>query len=100
VEYKVRLDTLVRRQIIGWKLSDGLLVDVHLRLNDELPCSPTSLMRKDPAWFDSNGMVYGFELIDPDNRMLVHAFCFQVFYHADEETLLVARAAHVAAEGI
>src|SRR5205823_5393910 len=64
VEYKIRLDALVRRQIIGWKLSDSLLVDVHLYLNDELPRSPTSFLRKDPAWFGSDGMVYGFDLID------------------------------------
>ena len=53
-----------------------------------------------PNWFDSDGMVYGFDLIDPENRMLVHAFRFQVFYHADEQTLLVTRGAHVAAEGM
>ena len=99
MEYKIRLDALVRRQIIRWKLADSLMVDVYLRLNDELPRSPTSILQKDPTWFGNEGMVYGFDLIDPDNRMLVHAFRFQVFYHADEETLLVARAAHVAAEG-
>jgi hypothetical protein len=100
VEYKVRLDALVRRQMIAWRLSDSLLVDVHLRLNDELPSSPTSFLRRDPTWFDSDGMVYGFDLIDRENRMLVHAFRFQVFYHADEQTLLVTRGAHVAAEGL
>src|SRR5450755_1284843 len=41
VEYKVRLDALVRRQIIRWNLPDGLLVDVYLRLNDVLALSPT-----------------------------------------------------------
>jgi len=35
---------------------------------------------------------YGFELIDPQNRLLVHVFRSQVFYHADEQTPLVARA--------
>lgn len=100
MEYKIRLDALVRRQMIGWKLSDSLLVDVHLRLQDDLPRSPTTYLRQDSAWFDSEGMVYGFDLIDPDNRMLVHAFRFQVFYHADEQTLLVTRGAHVAAEGM
>src|SRR2546430_15489249 len=100
VEYKIRLDALVRRQMIRWKLSDNLLVDVHLRLNDELPRSPTSFLRQDPTWFDSDGMVYGFDLIDPENRMLVHAFRFQIFYLADERTLLVARRAHVSAEGM
>ena len=99
VDYKARLDALVRRQMIQWKLSDSLLVDIHLHLNDELLRSPTSFLRLDPTWFESAGMVYGFDLIDPENRMLVHAFRFQVFYDADEQTLLVMRA-HVAAEGL
>jgi hypothetical protein len=100
VEYKVRLDALVRRQIIGWKLSDSLLVDVHVRLSDELPLSPTTLLLSDPTWFSGKGMVYGFDLVDPANRMLVHAFRFQIFYHANEQTLLVSRGAHVTAEGL
>jgi hypothetical protein len=100
VEYKVRLDALVRRQMIRWQLSDSLLVDVHLRLNDQLSRSPSSLLRQDPTWFEGEGMVYGFDLIDPENRLLVHAFRFQVFYHADEQTLLVARGAHVTAVGM
>ena len=100
MEYKTRLDPLVRRQLIHWGLSDGLLVDVHLRLSDELARSPTTFLSKDPAWFGGEGMVYGFDLIDPDKRMLVHAFRFQIFYHPDEQTLLVARGAHVTAEGM
>jgi hypothetical protein len=99
VEYKIRLDALVRRQMIRWNLPDSLLVDVHLRLNDELPLFPATVLRSDPSSFDGEGMVYGFDLIDPNNRLLVHAFRFQVFYHADEQTLLVTRGAHVAAEG-
>jgi hypothetical protein len=100
VEYTIRLDALVRRQMIRWNLPDSLLVDIHLRLNDELSLSPASVLQNDPNCFGGDGMVYGFDLIDPNNRMLVHAFRFQVFYHADEQTLLVARGAHVAAEGL
>jgi len=86
--------------MIRWSLPDRLLVDVHLRLNDELPRSPTTFLQNDPAWFAGEGMVYGFDLIDPGNRMLVHAFRFQVFYHPDEQTLLVTRGAHITAEGM
>ena len=100
VEYRTRLDPLVRRQLNRWKLPDSLLVDVHLRLNDDLPRSPTTFLQQEPTWFDAEGMIYGFDLIDPHNRMLVHAFRFQVFYHSDEQTLLVTRGAHVAAEGM
>ena len=100
MEYRVRLDALVRRQLIRWSLPESLLVDVHLRLNDELPHSPTTFLQQDRAWFEDQGMIYGFEIVDPKNRMLVHAFRFQVFYHADEQTLLVMRGAHVTGEGI
>ena len=86
--------------MIHWKLPDTLLVDVHLRLNDELPRSPTTFLQQDQAWFDAEGMVYGFDIVDPTNRMLVHAFRFQVFYHAGEQTLIVACGAHVTAEGM
>ena len=34
-------------------------------------------------------MTYQFKLIDPQNRMRVHFFRFQVFYGADEQTLFV-----------
>jgi hypothetical protein len=98
VSYVVRHDPLVRRQTAHWGLPDGLLVDVHLRL-DDLRRSPAELLRKDPSLFEGEGMVYGFDLIDPTNRLRVHAFRFQVFYHADEQTLIVARGAHIVAEG-
>lgn len=100
MEYKTRLDPLVRRQIARWGLSDGLLVDVHLRLNDELPHAPATFLSKDSTRFGGEGMVYGFDLIDPNNRMLVHVFRFQVFYLPDEQTLLITRGAHVTAQGI
>jgi hypothetical protein len=99
VPFKVRLDALVRRQIAGWHLPESLLIDVHLR-SDDLPRAPAELLRRDPDWFSGEGMVHGFDLIDPVNRMLVHAFRFQVFYLPDEETLLVARGAHVTGEGL
>ena len=100
MEYKVRLDALVRRQLIHWNLPDSLLVDVHLRLIDELTLAPKSFPHTDPDSFAGEGMVYGFDFVDPANRLLVHAFRFQVFYHADEQTLLVTRGAHVSGEGL
>jgi len=94
------LDALVRRQIIRWQLTDALLVEVHLHLNEELTLSPIQLLQRDPTWFDNEGMIYTFDLIDPTNRMLVHAFRFQVFYQSDEQTLLVARGIHMTAMGL
>ena len=99
MEYRTRIDSLTNRQIAGWGLADALFVDVHLRLNDELPRSPTTFLRRDPTLFDGAGMVYPLQMIDPGNRMRVHSFWFQVFYGADEQTLFVARGAHLIAEG-
>ncbi len=88
MSYRIRLDTLVQRQIVGWRLSDSLFVDVHLRLND-LANSPKDMLRPNTDLFDFRGMRYGFDLVDPDNRMLVHAFRFQVFYHSESGRLSV-----------
>jgi hypothetical protein len=38
-------------------------------------------------------------LIDPENRLLKHRFLFQVFYHSDEQTLLVRRGAYITTIG-
>lgn len=100
VEYQVRLDALVRRQVISWKLSDSLLVEVHLRLQNDLARSPKTSLTHDSTVFGGQGMVYDARLIDPFNRLLIHAFRFQVFYHSDEQTLLVTRGAHVTAQGM
>jgi hypothetical protein len=99
VQYRTRLDPLVHRQIIHWGVGDLLIVDVHLRLNQELPRSPKTHLRRDVSPFSGEGMVYEFDLIDPQNRMRVHQFLFQVFYAPDEQTLLVTRGAHRIAEG-
>lgn len=45
-------------------------------------------------------MVFRIDIIDPANRLLVHGFRFQVFYHADEQTLIVSRGAHVTGTGL
>ncbi len=101
LEYRVRLDPLVHRQIVGWKLYEGLLVDVHMRLNEELPQSPRSVLQKESReLFENEGMLYRFQLIDPENRMLVHDFIFKIKYRSDEQTLLVVRRAHKTSEGV
>ncbi len=100
MSYKTTLLPLVKRQIRSWGLSDYLWVEVELRLTERLPQSPTSYLHLDPTLFEGEGMVYGFGLIDPENRLLVHGFRFQVFYHADEQTLIVPRGGHVAGTGL
>ncbi len=99
MSYITRLDPLVFRQLVRWGLSDSVRVEAHLRLNDRLPRSPATLLVRDPSLFEGEGMTYQFDLIDPENRLLEHRFAFQVFYHADEQTLIVHRGIHVARTG-
>jgi hypothetical protein len=86
--------------VVSWGLPDSLFVEVHLHLAERLPKAPTGLLFNDPALFEGDGMVYGFNCIDPGNRLVEHAFRFQVRYHADEQTLIVLRGAHVSAQGL
>ena len=99
MSYITRLDPLVYRQLVRWGLSDAVRVEVHLHLNDRLPRSPTALLIRDPSLFEDEGMTYQFELIDPENRLLEHHFLFQVFYHADEQTLIIRRGIHITRTG-
>jgi hypothetical protein len=98
VAYRVVLDPLVRRQLIGWGLPDGVLVDVHLRLTDDLSTHPALVLERRQAPFD--GMQYRFEMIDPDNRLCVHAFAFHILYGQDEEALHVACGAYLRSFGV
>ena len=99
MNYKTTLLALVKRQIRSWGLSDFLWVEVELRLNEQLPQSPTSHLYLDRTLFEGEGMIYEFRLIDPENRLRVHNFLFQIFYRSDEQTLIVRRGAHVTATG-
>jgi hypothetical protein len=100
VTYRILVDPAARRHVQSWGLSDYLWVEVELRLNERPPQAPTTLLERDPSLFGGEGMAYKFRLIDPDNRMRVHFFVFQVFYHADEATLLVTRGARLISEGL
>ncbi len=85
--YKVRIAGLVLRRIHSWGLPDAVLVEVHLRLRERLVQQPAlQLVSGDGP---DRGMFYTFAMIDPDNRLCVHQFAFQVFYETDEETLSV-----------
>ena len=96
--YRTVIRPSVQKKIATWGLSDYVLVDVYLRLRELLPADPLrNLMRvADP--FD--GMVYRFELIDPENRFREYVFFFLVVYGQDEETLCVVNAGYLRSEGI
>src|SRR5262249_36136441 len=67
---------------------DFVFVEVHLRLNEDLPRGAPGNLLQVAAPFD--GLVYFFEMVDPENRLVNHAFAFHILVRADEETLLVA----------
>src|SRR5438067_683475 len=79
--------------ISGWSLSDFLLVEVHLRINESLPAgAPGNLVRATEPF---DGMVYFFEMVDPQNRLANHVFVFHVLFAMDEQTLRVIDGVHV-----
>lgn len=98
MSYRTRIRPLAARQIASWGLSDFVWTEVYLRLNEALPADPRQYLRREDDPFD--GMAYRFSFIDPENRLCRHGFVFQVFFGADEETLLVSRGAYVRAVGI
>jgi hypothetical protein len=97
VAYTVRVLPAVARRIASWGLSDPVLVEVYLRL-EALRNTPADHLRRERRPFD--GMVWRFNLIDPDNRIQQHFFCFQVLYGQDEQTLMVARGAYIRTVGV
>ena len=90
MSFKVVLTNLVKRQITSWQLPDKILVDVHLRLAD-LSTTPSDRLVRMTTPFD--GMVFPLEIIDPDNRLRVFQFLFDVCYGQDEVSLIVRRGA-------
>jgi hypothetical protein len=84
--YTVVLPPAVNRQIAGLGLPDFVFVEVHLRLATLRDRPADSLVRLTVPF---DGMGFGFEMIDPTNRLCVHRFLFPVVYAADEERLVV-----------
>jgi hypothetical protein len=87
MSFAVRFRRSVRRRIARWNLPDDLLVEVFLRLTEDLSTTPSQLLRRTTAPFD--GMAYTFPAVDRSNRVYGYAFIFHVRYGADEQTLWV-----------
>jgi hypothetical protein len=98
VSYKVQLTDRVRRQIASWNLPDAVLVEVYLRLRERLAENPTDQLIRTPDPFD--GLVYAFEMVDPQNRLSVYRLFFHVIYGQDEETLYVLNGAMLYSFGL
>jgi hypothetical protein len=91
--YRAELAPGIGATINSWGLPDFVFVEVHLRLRESLPeGAPCNLLRV-AAPFD--GLVYFFEMVDPENRFVTHAFAFHVVFLADEETIRVVSASYL-----
>ena len=95
---KVEWPSRLTGQLARLGLPDGVLVEVYHRLRDEFIPDPLRYLRRMLEPFD--GLVYSFALIDPDNRFSEHHLYFHVFYHQDEERLIVSRVAYIRSIGI
>ena len=92
MSFTVRLRRGVRRQIARWHLPDPILMDVYLRLQDDLTGQPANLLQRSAAPFD--GMTYTFAAGDRSNRAYLYLFTFHVKYGADEQTLWIIRGSY------
>lgn len=95
--YRVQFSSLLERQIRDWQLSDAMLIEVHLRLRQDLSNNPAQSLIRLRQPFD--GMCHAFEMIDPENRVRQHQFVFLAFYGMDEEHLIVARGTYRRVDG-
>src|SRR5947208_1996067 len=92
MSYRVSVRSSIHRRILRWGLSDTILVEVFLRLQQELPRNLPQLLQRTTRPFD--GMTYRFSLVDPENRLCEHRFWFHLVFTQDEQTLLVVNCAH------
>src|SRR5947207_13460031 len=91
MEYSVRLHPRVLSQIAGWGLSTEMLVEVRMRLREELGQSPLYYLRRDP---DGPGGRYPIESRDPGDPDFQQIFMFRVFFDEDEKQLHVVHGSY------
>ena len=91
MSYRIVWNDSTVRTAQTWALSDWVFVEMWLRVN-QLANNPAELLVRTFEPFD--GVSYGFEFIDPANRLSVHQFLFQVVYSQYEERLYIARGAY------
>lgn len=91
MSFHIRIYPPVARMMAGWP--EGVLVEAYLRLREELAAAPSAHLVRTTVPFD--GLLYGFSLVDPANRLIEHICLFQVVYGSDETSLIVIRASHL-----
>ena len=85
--YRVQVHTEMMGKIRELDLSDAVLVDVYIRLREELAAEPHTHLRRMSSPFD--GLVYQLVVEDPERPRRVHFLFFHVLYGRDEQTLFV-----------
>jgi hypothetical protein len=85
------LSPVVKWQLQRWGLSDYLLVEVYLALQD-LASNPVDHLHRDPG--GDPGALYVFRRTDPDDPRFRHLFQFRVFYDEDEQHLHIVRGSY------
>lgn len=93
MSFRLKIRQAVVRQLATIGLPDSVLVSAHLSLRERLAADPIGELVRVQSPFD--GMAFPFSMVDPENRFVEHQFAFHVFYHSDEETLIVARVAYL-----
>jgi hypothetical protein len=86
---KVKLSSLVTKQIQSWALPDQIQAELFLYLTRILPADPEHNLSRVGSPFD--GLVAECARADPFVRGREHAFAFLVYIGQDEQTLHVAR---------
>lgn len=94
--FRIRYHPRLNRRIRSWQLPDPVFIEVYLRFH-RLENDPLSLLRRVDEPFD--GMVYTFDVLDPENRLRRHIFCFAVVYSQDEESLIIENGTRLLDEG-
>ena len=85
MSFRVRIPEPTRRKIAAWDLPDFLIVEIYTRLRERLADHPARQLVRMREPFD--GMVYGFSIVDPGNRLLEHTCFLHIMYSQDEQSL-------------
>ena len=89
MSYQVQFLPRIGKGLNHLGVSDFVLVEVYLQVEELLGEHPWQVLQRTETPFA--GMTLAFTLIDPENRLCVHAFSFQIVYGQDEQTLFVVR---------
>lgn len=91
VEFQIRLHPRVRNQLIGWGLSEFLLVEVYLQLREKLGQNPIDHLHRDT---EGDGNFFVFETRDPGDPHFQQIFMFRVHFDEDEKTLNIVNGSY------